>query len=151
VGGGDEQRLDPPAAPGPHARRQHGLEHLAAACQPPLGHPGGEVEHPRREERRVVLHAGHRLERLLRQVPRPHGHAVGQPHPVAAAERHPHPPPRLDRRRQVLGHEVVERLVDAIRQHDGGDRAPPRVVLDPARLPFEEFALARMLVRHAPE
>jgi hypothetical protein len=140
-----EERHGATAACGPYARGEHGLEHLTAPREPLLAHPLCELEHPRREQRGIVLDAGHMLERLLRQVARPHGHAIGEPLAVAAAERHPHPLPRLHGGRERLGHEVVERLVDAIREHDRGHDPVARVVFLPGRAGFEKLALARRL------
>ena len=114
-----------------------------------LRHPGGQLQHPPRQQRLRILYAVHVLERRLGKLAVTHGHAVGEPQPVAATERHPHPAARLDLGRELLRHEVVERLVDAVRQHDGGDRAAAGVVFDPLRPALEQLALARMLMRHA--
>ena len=62
--------------------------------------------------------------------------------------RHPHAAAGLDRPGQRLGNQIIERLVDPLGQDDRGDHAPPRIVLDPRGLAFEQAALARMLGRH---
>jgi len=144
---GDEERRYPHPAAGADPRRQHCLEHLAPPGQPSLCHPFRELDHPRGEQRLLILDADHALERCLRKIARADGHAIGETLTIATAERHPHPPPWLDVGRQRFRHEIIERLIDALRQDDRGHDALPGVVFHPLRPTREELPLVRMLVR----
>ena len=81
----------------------------------------------------------------------PHRHAVGERLAVGPAEGHPDAAAGLNLGGERLRHEVVERLLHALGQHDGGDRAATGIVLVPLGPALEELALRRMLLRHDPE
>jgi hypothetical protein len=67
---------------------------------------------------------------------------------VGPPERHADAAPRLHCPGEALGHEVIERLVNAVGKDDGGHRPLTGVVLLPLGAVLEQIALARMLVCH---
>ena len=67
---------------------------------------------------------------------------------VGPPERHADAPSRLHRPGEAFGHEVIERLVYAVGEDDGGHRPLTDVVLLPLGAVLEEIALARMLICH---
>ncbi len=105
-------------AAGPHAGgRQDGPVALARRREVVLGHPGGEVEERRRDERALVEHLRDLFQRLARDFRRRAGHDPDHP-PAAEGNEHAH---AALRRRDAARHPVGEGRLEGHRQRDGDE------------------------------
>ena len=102
----------------PHSRgRQDGPVALARRREVVLGHPGGEVEERRRDERALVEDLRDLLQRLARDFRRRAGHDPDHP-PAAEGNEHAH---AALRRRDAARHPVGEGRLEGHRQRDGDE------------------------------